>query len=159
MKEQKKVLIVDGETQVASTLGHFFESKGCKVTGARNLVEGLHYACQQAFSVVLIDFRVAYLDGLEVLGSLAKAQPKATFAISMKGKSPVPAGDSRGTRFVFANGWVRQLLSDWNPRPSSASPKSSLSDHPTGREFEETVDQFRQAFLRFLNDNGRVSET
>lgn len=160
MEEQRKVLIVDGDTKATSTLGHILESKGCEVTGARNLVEGLHYARQKAFSLVLVDSRAACMDGLEVLESLAKAQPEAVFAIAVKKKLPALAGESIGTRFVLADGWVKQLLSDGNHHLPAASPKQSLNDHPTGRElndFEEKADQFRQAFLRFLKAYGRVT--
>jgi two-component system OmpR family response regulator len=62
-----KVLVVDDEPLLASTLAIGLRAEGCVVVGAANGVEGLWQAVENDFDVIVLDIMLPGLSGYEVL--------------------------------------------------------------------------------------------
>jgi two-component system OmpR family response regulator len=62
-----RVLVVDDEPLLASTLAIGLRAEGCVVVGAANGVEGLWQAVENDFDVIVLDIMLPGLSGYEVL--------------------------------------------------------------------------------------------
>jgi len=62
-----KVLVVDDEPLLASTLAIGLRAEGCVVVGSANGVEGLWQAVENDFDVIVLDIMLPGLSGYEVL--------------------------------------------------------------------------------------------
>ncbi|MDT5325021.1 MAG: two-component system, OmpR family, response regulator [Mycobacterium sp.] len=62
-----KVLVVDDEPLLASTLAIGLRAEGCMVVGSANGVDGLRQAVENDFDVIVLDIMLPGLSGYEVL--------------------------------------------------------------------------------------------
>ena len=67
-----KVLVVDDEFLIRSSLGQFLASEGYEVMTAENGLKGLEMAGAEHFDFVITDLSMPGLDGWELLDSLMK---------------------------------------------------------------------------------------
>ena len=70
-----KLLIVDDERNIRRNLVSFFESCGHKVEAAEDGVRALALIGEQGFDLVLSDYRMAEMNGLELLRSIKERSP------------------------------------------------------------------------------------
>ncbi len=69
------LLIVDDEKNIRRSLVSFFESIGYSVASAENGREAAAMLAGHAFDLVLTDFRMAEMNGLELIGEVRRRQP------------------------------------------------------------------------------------
>ena len=74
----RRVLIIDDENGIRTSLGLILAAEGYDVSTAADADEGLRAAQSERFDVVLCDVRMPRRSGLEVLPELIRAQPDAT---------------------------------------------------------------------------------
>ena len=67
MKQQQHLLIIDDDVDICALLKRFFERKGFAVTTAFKAQEGIDLIRARTFDVLLTDFRLPDMDGLEVI--------------------------------------------------------------------------------------------
>lgn len=70
-----RILIVDDERNIRHNLGAFFESLGHEVAEAESAERALAAAAATAFDVVLTDYRMAEMNGLELLRETKRRAP------------------------------------------------------------------------------------
>jgi len=70
------LLIVDDEKNIRRSLVSFFTSLGHSVASAENGREAVAMLAGRAFDLVLTDFRMAEMNGLELLGEVRRRQPE-----------------------------------------------------------------------------------
>jgi two-component system response regulator AtoC len=75
---QRRILIIDDEEGIRSSLRLILEDEGYEVHTAGGSDEGLEVARANSFDVVLCDVRMPRRDGLELLPDLIELQPAAT---------------------------------------------------------------------------------
>lgn len=75
---QRRILIIDDEEGIRSSLGLILEGEGYEVHTAGGSDEGLEVARATSFDVVLCDVRMPRRGGLELLPDLIELQPEAT---------------------------------------------------------------------------------
>lgn len=71
-----RVLIVDDEKNIRRNLSAFFESCGHKSAGAASGAEALRMLGESAFDLVLTDYRMAEMTGLELLREIKRRRPE-----------------------------------------------------------------------------------
>jgi nitrogen regulation protein NR(I) len=76
MAEPSRILLVDDDDDFASSLTAVLEAHGYDVTHATNGVEGTQMAQAQPFDLVLTDFRMPQMGGMEVLQNIKAARPQ-----------------------------------------------------------------------------------
>lgn len=66
-KEKRRIVIIDDEKNLRSSLAEFLDLEGFECVGAENGSEGLSFLEKDVFDAVLLDLRMPGLSGLEVL--------------------------------------------------------------------------------------------
>ena len=72
-----RLLLIDDDEWVRDSMSIFFESEGCHILTLETAEEGLHVLTKQNFDIIIIDYRLPGLDGLEFLKTFEKVMCKA----------------------------------------------------------------------------------
>jgi DNA-binding NtrC family response regulator len=67
-----RLLLIDDDEYVRDSLCLFFESEGCQILTLKTAEEGLNVLNKQDFDIIIIDYRLPGLDGLEFLRQVQK---------------------------------------------------------------------------------------
>ncbi|HEX9021340.1 MAG TPA: response regulator, partial [Nitrospirota bacterium] len=72
----KKILIVDDDAELRSSFGEVLRAEGYLTTDTASPIEALEMAGAQEFDVVLLDFMMPEMNGMDALIALKKLRPK-----------------------------------------------------------------------------------
>jgi DNA-binding NtrC family response regulator len=72
-----KILLVDDDEWIRDSLRIFFETEGCHVLAFETAEEGLSAIKDQIFDLIIVDYKLPGLDGIEFLKRICSAQPNA----------------------------------------------------------------------------------
>jgi CheY-like chemotaxis protein len=72
VKDRRRILVVDDDASVRTTVRSVLERAGYEVTTARNGCEAIELIAQADYDVVLLDVMMPKLDGLGVVDELRK---------------------------------------------------------------------------------------
>ena len=75
-----KILLVDDDEWIRDSLSLFFEAEGCNLLTFETAEEGMEAVKKQAYDIVISDYKLPGMDGLEFLRRVKKKQPQ-TFEI------------------------------------------------------------------------------
>lgn len=81
MKSPSTILIVDDDPVSLSLLSKLVEKLGCTVVFAENGVRALETLRAQSFDLVIADYDMPEMDGLELLKKLKEEQPRLPFIL------------------------------------------------------------------------------
>ena len=76
MDEKLKVLVIDDDESIRTTVTAILEDEGYKVDVAENGKEAIEKSNADVYSVALIDFRLPDMEGTELLTTLRETIPK-----------------------------------------------------------------------------------
>src|SRR5262245_29832416 len=79
-----KVLLIDDDPSALSLMRYLFEEQGYEVTTAEQGNQGLAFAKEDAFDLVLTDLQLPDMDGIELIKQLKEVMP-ATEIIMVSG--------------------------------------------------------------------------
>ena len=68
-----KILLIDDDEWIRDSLSLFFESEGCQLLALETAEEALDALNQQTYEIIITDYRLPGIDGLEFLKQI---QPK-----------------------------------------------------------------------------------
>lgn len=69
-----KLLLIDDDEWVRDSLRLFFESEGCRIVALETAEEGLTFAVRDPFDIIMVDYRLPGMDGLEFIKKLPANQ-------------------------------------------------------------------------------------
>jgi len=72
-----KILLVDDDEWIRDSLRLFFEAEGCNLLAFETAEEGMEAVKQQAYDIVISDYKLPGMDGLEFLRRVKEKQPNA----------------------------------------------------------------------------------
>ena len=72
-----KILLVDDDEWIRDSLSFFFEAEGCNLLTFESAEEGMKALKQQAYDIVISDYKLPGMDGLEFLRRVKEKQPNA----------------------------------------------------------------------------------
>jgi len=72
-----KILLIDDDEWIRDSLSLFFEAEGCNLLAFETAEEGMEAIKQQAYDIVISDFKLPGMDGLEFLKRVKEKQPNA----------------------------------------------------------------------------------
>ena len=74
---QMKILLIDDDEWIRDSLGLYFEGEGCHLLALETAEEGIHELKEQDYDIIMVDYRLPGMDGLEFLRRIQKTQPNA----------------------------------------------------------------------------------
>lgn len=80
-----KILVVDDERSIRNTLRDILEYEGYKVDDAENGIEGLKLVNSKKYDLILLDIKMAGMDGIETLEHIMKVSDTPVVMISGHG--------------------------------------------------------------------------
>jgi DNA-binding NtrC family response regulator len=75
-----KILLVDDDEWIRDSLSLFFEAEGCNLLAFETAEEGMEAVKKQAYDIVISDYKLPGMDGLEFLRRVREKQPN-TFEV------------------------------------------------------------------------------
>jgi CheY-like chemotaxis protein len=72
-----KTLLIDDDEFVRDSLRILFESRGCFLLAVRTAEEGIEALRGQEFDVIITDYRLPGMDGLDLCRTLQQTHPQA----------------------------------------------------------------------------------
>lgn len=72
-----KIMLVEDDEWVRSALNFFFESEGCRIMVQETAAEGIAALRQESHDIILADYRLPDMDGLEFLRQVHGFHPPA----------------------------------------------------------------------------------
>ena len=73
--QEMKVLLIDDDEWIRDSLTLFFESEGCHLMALETAEEGIDALKRQAYDIIIADYRLPGMDGLEFFRQLEKSYP------------------------------------------------------------------------------------
>ncbi len=75
--KKMKILLIDDDEWIRDSLHLFFESEGCHITVLEKAEEGMVELKEQAYDIIIADYRLPGMDGLEFLKRIKESYPEA----------------------------------------------------------------------------------
>jgi DNA-binding NtrC family response regulator len=72
-----KLMLIDDDEWVRDSLRLFFESEGCQIVALETAEEGLNFSESCHFDIIIVDYRLPGMDGLEFIKRLSAVQADA----------------------------------------------------------------------------------
>ena len=72
-----KILLIDDDEWIRDSLGLYFEDEGCQLFALETAEEGIEALKDQNYDIIMVDYRLPGMDGLEFLKRIQKTQPNA----------------------------------------------------------------------------------
>jgi DNA-binding NtrC family response regulator len=72
-----KLLLIDDDEWIRDALKLFFESEGCHIVALETAEEGLAFVKDRKFDLIIADYRLPGMNGLEFIRQLPANQDKA----------------------------------------------------------------------------------
>jgi DNA-binding NtrC family response regulator len=72
-----KILLVDDDEWIRDSLSLFFEAEGCNLLTFETAEEGIETLKQHTYDIVISDYKLPGMDGLEFLRRVKEKQPNA----------------------------------------------------------------------------------
>ena len=72
-----KILLVDDDEWIRDSLGLYFEGEGCHLLAVETAEEGVEALKGQDYDIVMVDYRLPGMDGLEFLKRIQKTKTHA----------------------------------------------------------------------------------
>ena len=74
--EKARILLVDDDGPIRSSMGIFFEAEGYEFLGVESAEKGLEEVGRQHYDVIIADYRLPGMDGLEFLRTIREIYPQ-----------------------------------------------------------------------------------
>jgi DNA-binding NtrC family response regulator len=88
--KEMKMLLIDDDEWIRDSLSLFFEGEGCHLVAVETAEEGMEELKRQGYDIILVDYRLPGIDGLEFLERIKASHPNAlTILITAYGSKDV----------------------------------------------------------------------
>ncbi len=72
-----KILLIDDDRWIRDSLSLFFESEGCLLIACETGEEGLETLRDQTYDIIIVDYKLPGMDGLEFLKKIVGSHPES----------------------------------------------------------------------------------
>jgi len=74
--KEMRILLVDDDEWIRDSLSIFFENEGCQLKALETAEEGMEFLKRQAYDIIIADYRLPGMDGLEFLKRVHETHPE-----------------------------------------------------------------------------------
>ena len=75
--KKMRILLIDDDEWIRDSLSLYFEGEGCHLLALETAEEGIEALKGQNYDIIMVDYRLPGMDGLEFLKRIQKTQPHA----------------------------------------------------------------------------------
>jgi DNA-binding response OmpR family regulator len=75
--KEMKIMLIDDDEWIRDSLSLFFESEGCHLLALETAEEGLDALRNQNYDIIIVDYRLPGMDGLDFLEKIRESYPMA----------------------------------------------------------------------------------
>ena len=75
--KKMRILLIDDDEWIRDSLQQFFEAEGCHLTALETAEEAVAALKKQDFDIIITDFKLPGMDGLDFLGSIQESSARA----------------------------------------------------------------------------------
>lgn len=75
--KEMNILLIDDDEWIRDALKLFFESEGCRLSALASAEEGIEALTSENYDIVIADYRLPGMDGLEFFRGIQKSHPHA----------------------------------------------------------------------------------
>jgi len=72
-----KILLIDDDEWIRDSMSLFFESEGCNLKALESAGEGLKMLKNKNYDIIIVDYRLPDMDGLEFFKRIQESHPNA----------------------------------------------------------------------------------
>jgi DNA-binding NtrC family response regulator len=72
-----KILLIDDDEWIRDSLSLFFEGEGCNLKALETAKEGLKILKNENYDIIIVDYRLPDIDGLEFFKRIQESHPNA----------------------------------------------------------------------------------
>ena len=118
--EKARILLVDDDGPIRSSMGIFFEAEGCEFLGVGSAEKALEEVGRQNYDVIIADYRLPGMDGLEFLRTIRETHPqtKKIFTTAYAGRELFSEARQMGVSGCIEKPLtvekIERLLSQWS---------------------------------------------
>ena len=73
--KEMKVMLIDDDRWIRDSLTSFFEGEGCRLLALETAEEGMKILKDQIYDIIIADYRLPGIDGLEFFKRIQDTQP------------------------------------------------------------------------------------
>lgn len=110
MQESIAVLVIDDDTMIRTLLQNALSQKGFKVFSAANGLDGIDIAKAEDIDVILLDWMMPEMDGMEVLAELKRNSETMHIPVLML----TSKDDSKDIDFAIGKGAIDYIIKPFN---------------------------------------------
>lgn len=117
--EKPRILLVDDDGPIRTSLRIFFEAEGYEFLGVESAEKGLEEVGRRRYDVIIADYRLPGMDGLEFLRTIKETHPqtKKIFTTAYAGRDLFSEARQMGVSGCIEKPLtvekIEQLLSQW----------------------------------------------
>ena len=86
--KKKKILLIDDDEWIRNSMILFFETEGCQLLALETAEEAIEALEQQHYDVIITDYRLPGMDGLQFLNRIQSLYPDALKMLITAYRSP-----------------------------------------------------------------------
>jgi len=75
--KEMKIVLIDDDEWIRDSLSLFFEGEGCNLLALETAEEAIETLQEQQYDIIIADYRLSGMDGLEFLRRTKETQPRA----------------------------------------------------------------------------------
>ena len=73
--KEMKIMLIDDDEWIRDSMSIFFESEGCRLLAFETAEEGLEEFKREVYDIIIADYRLPGMDGLEFLRQIQELHP------------------------------------------------------------------------------------
>lgn len=73
--KEMKILLIDDDEWIRDSMSLYFESEGCHIKVVENAEEGMEEIEKQDYDIIIVDYQLPGMDGLEFLMRIQASHP------------------------------------------------------------------------------------
>jgi CheY-like chemotaxis protein len=107
-----KILLIDDDEWIRDSLSIFFEAEGCHIVSVETAEEGLEALRSQNYDIIITDYKLPGMDGIEFLKQIQTSQQNAKkiMITAYKSETVIQEAKKAGVQHLIAKPFTSDTI-------------------------------------------------